>query len=499
MHIPTTYSFTIGNFRHRRLALALSQILAVGAMASAQAATITADGTTCTLVDAITAANSDTATGGCTAGSGADVIELTASTYTLNTVNNTANGSNGLPSITSTITLNGNGATIGRGGGAPAFRLFRVAPSGDLTLNGVTLENGSADDGIPANNVIDDDGGAILNQGGMLTVSGCVFRNNGAIRDGGAIRTGGASSSVTIASTTFEQNFALRNGGSIDSNNSTVIIDKSRFRLNSAVNRGGAIDSGGPSSSLTVTDSDFTQNSSTGGGAIDSNSPNATVSGSTFDRNNAASGGSGDGGAIHNNVGGNLTVINSTFSANSASDQGGGIFSNANATNPSTLIVRNSTLFGNSATAANGGGGIRVTGGTYSSLTLTNTIVFGSTQQDCRNTGAAPTVLNNFIADNISCGVSSTSDPLLGPLVENGGPTRTHSLLPGSPAINNGNNSVCPATDQRGFPRTDGSCDVGAVESAALPTFNLTQGQWHLISPALGWRGQPDCGQRCGR
>ena len=89
---------------------------------SLEAATIVVDETTCTLVDAITSANTDTATGGCTAGLGADLIELKAD-VTLIAVNNSTEGDNGLPSIASEIEVRGVGAglprAIVRDGGAP--------------------------------------------------------------------------------------------------------------------------------------------------------------------------------------------------------------------------------------------------------------------------------------------------------------------------------------------------------------------------------------------
>jgi hypothetical protein len=55
------------------------------------------------------------------------------------------------------------------------------------------------------------------------------------------------------------------------------------------------------------------------------------------------------------------------------------------------------------------------------------------------------------------------ADPLLGSLADNGGPTLTHALLAGSPAIDAGDNAVCPATDQRGVAR-DAACDIGSFE-----------------------------------
>ena len=92
-------------------------MLALG-QSPALAATIPV-GCCCTLVNAITAANTDSATGGCPAGNGADTIVLpTGSTQTLNSVNNNTYGPNGLPVITSAITIDGNGSTIARDSGA---------------------------------------------------------------------------------------------------------------------------------------------------------------------------------------------------------------------------------------------------------------------------------------------------------------------------------------------------------------------------------------------
>jgi hypothetical protein len=67
----------------------------------------------------------------------------------------------------------------------------------------------------------------------------------------------------------------------------------------------------------------------------------------------------------------------------------------------------------------------------------------------------------------------STSDPRLGPLANNGGPTATHALLTGSLALNAGGNATngCPATDQRGVTRPQGpACDIGSYEAAAIST-----------------------------
>ncbi len=107
--------------RWKRSLPALALLLALGQM-PALAATINVGGT-CNLVRAINAANNDTTAGGnCTKGSGADSIVLPAnSTQTLTTINNTADGPIGLPVIGSVVSIDGNGSTIRRASGAPAF------------------------------------------------------------------------------------------------------------------------------------------------------------------------------------------------------------------------------------------------------------------------------------------------------------------------------------------------------------------------------------------
>ncbi|MGH8489852.1 MAG: hypothetical protein ACREXS_13545, partial [Gammaproteobacteria bacterium] len=117
----------------RRSLSAIALLLALG-QAPALAATINVDGTNCTLANAIRSANTNTAVGGCTKGSGADTIVLpTKSTQLLTAVDNTTLGPTGLPVIRSTITLQGRNSTIQRESNAPEFRILAVASSGDLT------------------------------------------------------------------------------------------------------------------------------------------------------------------------------------------------------------------------------------------------------------------------------------------------------------------------------------------------------------------------------
>jgi len=128
-------------------------LLALGAV-PVQAATINVKGS-CTLVDAITAANTDAATGGCSAGSGADTIVLqNSSLHTLTAANNsTPIGPTGLPVITSQITIEGNNSTIERDSSAPDFRIFAVSSTGDLTLQETTVSGGVAAGGFPRDKV----------------------------------------------------------------------------------------------------------------------------------------------------------------------------------------------------------------------------------------------------------------------------------------------------------------------------------------------------------
>ena len=130
-----------------------------------------ADGDVTALINAINEAN----------GNGkADTINLAnGGTHTLTAVDNDTNGPNGLPSITSEITIDGNGATIQRSsaGGTPDFRIFHVAAGGDLTINDLTITNGNSGDG---------NGGGILNEG-ALTLENCTVSGNTADECGGGI------------------------------------------------------------------------------------------------------------------------------------------------------------------------------------------------------------------------------------------------------------------------------------------------------------------------
>ncbi len=195
-----------------------------------------------------------------------------------------------------------------------------------------------------------------------------------------------------------------------------------------------------------------------GGGAI-ANTGTLTLTNSTITGNSGT-----NGGGIYNT--GTLTVVNSTISGNTSQQNGGGI------NNLGTLSVMNSTITGNTSAVLGQGGGI--TNSNNGSATIKSSIVAGNTGGDIAGT-LAPGSTNNLVQNGATAGGLTNGvngnlvgvDPLLGPLAVNGGPTRTHALLTGSPAIDKGSNPNSLTTDQRGagFARVSGlGADIGAFE-----------------------------------
>jgi hypothetical protein len=249
-------------------------------------------------------------------------------------------------------------------------------------------------------------------------------------------------------------------------------------------NSGNAGSSFGPvanDGTLTVTNSTFRANTGREGGAI-FNSGTLEVTNSTFDANIAALGG-----AIWHVVG-TATVTNSTFHANLATlrtDEGGGggIYNRGFG---SVLTVVNSTFTANQGRSGSGQGG----GGIHNSgtLHLTNTILWNNTNHlgvgdDCTGNALSTNVTNLIGIGTGGCGTGAvTTNPLLGSLADNGGPTQTMAIPADSPAFNTGTNTGCPTTDQRGAQRAgdvEDPCDIGAYEVQGwlrLATLSLSAG-----------------------
>ncbi len=353
---------------------------------------------------------------------GADTINLDPGTYNLTSVDNFTNGANGLPSITSDITINGEDAgttVIERDPGAPGFRIFAVAVSGKLTLNGLAVVGGG---GVFP-------GGGILNEG-SLTINRSTIRTNGLGPDGGGIYN--------------------RTTGTLNLSHSIVIRNNAHD--------GAGIFNGG---TAIATHSSIIENGAVGGGAFENDgTATATIQNSTISANSADTGG-----GILNN--GTMTVTNSTIANNFTRILlGGGIANNG------TLKITNSTISGNrAATPLNGGGGGIFNQGI---LELQNTIVALNTSTGQPNPapdcfGPITSLGNNLIGDLSGCNISLLpsdiiSAPGLGAFIDDGAPGNGRfPLLGTSPAIDAGNNAACQPTDQLDTPR-NAPCDIGAIE-----------------------------------
>ena len=247
-------------------------------------------------------------------------------------------------------------------------------------------------------------------------------------------------------------------GGGMININSSPTVTNVIFSGNYAFTAGGGMVNG--SSSPTLTDVTFNGNSVGfyGGGMFGDNS-SPTLMNVTFKGNSSQSG---PGGGFYNNPGGNPTLTNVTFSGNSAPNNGGGGMFNYG----SSPTLMNVTFSGNSAGV--GGGFYNYQGGTAQ---IRNTIFWGNTSS---GSGAqifydhfgTPNISDSIMQDGYAGGTNIiTDDPILGTLGNYGGSTETIPILAGSSAIDTGNDSTCPATDQRGMTRPQGAhCDIGAFE-----------------------------------
>ncbi len=296
-------------------------------------------------------------------------------------------------------------------------------------------------------------GAGIFNQEN-LTVRNCTISGNSAANGGGIDN----ENKLTLQKVTITNNSASTGGGLLNEDIGTLTMQNCTVSGNTA----GSLSSGPVSNSL--------------GGGID-NEGVLTVQNCTISANSAPGGG-----GIRNETSGKLTLQNSTISGNTAA-AGGGIETLG------VLTVQNCTIALNQTFALDGshfapGAGIFIS--SNNTITLHNTIVARNLRIDGLATGESsivggtvdPASTNNLIdfggsgglMNGVNGNLVNVVDPMLGPLADNGGPTQTHALLAGSPALNAGNNAKAPAgTDQRGVPRiAGGKADIGAVEQLAL-------------------------------
>ncbi|MCB9422719.1 MAG: hypothetical protein H6667_23165 [Ardenticatenaceae bacterium] len=449
------------------------------------------------------AAAFDVCSGGCTystLGAAAavvpegSVINLQAGIYSENLV------------ITKSLTIQGQGAGVTIIDGGSLGTAVLIDDFVAVTITNVTIQNGRSPDG-----------GGISNPYGLLTLGDSVIQNNDALcGEGGGLLNlgtavlqnviitgnqaaygGGISNDELLLGTniTVTHNSAVDNscegitgyGGGID-NSGTVSLTAAFLGENTAVNDGGAVENAG---TFTITLSLLENNQSqTKGGGLDNVTNSQTVIRQSSIRlneadlggglnnegamqliqsavysNTAVFSGSSGGGGLRNETGGSLLVTNSTISGNMAGE-GGGLL---NVGAKSTAVLHSSTFVNNFG--VHYGGIYNING----AVTFANTIIAGQQNGvDCG--GGLMTSANHNMDSDGSCllrGVgdfSRVSQPFLGPLQDNGGPTWTHALMIGSPAIDA--SPVCEPVDQRGVNRPTGTaCDIGSYETFAFRTY----------------------------
>ncbi len=470
------------------MALALGGSLLNPVPARAADITVEADGV-CTLAEAIAQAN-DTGTGdlgnGCAVAdhTGADTITLNTNVYL----------DSALPDITSDITIEGGGHTIERTGG-PDFSVLTVS-GGNLTLNEATISGGSATKG-----------GGILNEYGTLTVQNSAITGNSAVYGGGIFNGFGE---VNVEYSIIIDNLAASAGGGIyavgysNTASAHVTVKSSTITGNTVDDgNGGGIyaDGYGSYSAYLIVE-------------------RSTISGnSAYDANHYDSYYNGHGGGIfaHGYYSDSTHVIvdRSTISGNSADEIGGGIW------NESQLGILGSTISDNST--GRYGGGIR----NFGIMHIENSLVSGNTagvdSNEIDNYGNIYADDNNFFGHSGETNgkafygftpgasdINATSDgggtptalgSILDPtLKDNGGPTYTHALVSGSPAldvINSGSYCGTPSfdVDQRGETRPVSygggvMCDIGSFELQPPPVGGLGFSVADDVvptSPTQGW------------
>jgi hypothetical protein len=294
---------------------------------------------------------------------------------------------------------------------------------------------------------------------------------------------------VSISRVTVQNGRALYGGGIY--NTGTLFLNQSTVRGNGlgiVFGAGGGIYNSG---ALTIRKSTISANISHVGGGVENSYGTLWINNSTISQNVAIGACviflgksevcfTGYGGGISS--GGTVTINNSTISGNAANGGDGG-----GAAAGGTMRINNSTISQNVATklcmhvppyscfAGSGGGIVNISN---ASMTIQNSIVANSPSGG--NCSGTMTSKGYNLSSDGSCdfdgpGDLNNTNPMLGPLQYNGGPTQTMALPSGSPAVDAGNPSGCTnsngvllKTDQRGFPRPDmedtGGCDMGAYE-----------------------------------
>lgn len=375
-----------------------------------------------------------------------------------------------------------------------------------------TLENS-----IVSNNTATNGGGIYEEESlsfslNNLTVSGNTATGNG----GGMWTTGNYSGRPVFSNLNVSNNSAGGDGGGIFSSYLGLALDLCTISGNSAADDGGGIyqeNFGDPNQLDRSTVSGNTAGGDGGGVFVNSifQASNSTVSGNTA---------GGNGGGLAGDVSFSpMMLLSSTVSGNTATGKGGGIFSLYSAVLLNTTVsgnaaqtdgggmflagyqssVSDSTFSGNSA--ARGGGIFSDFADPNNGLGLQNTIIANSAAGgDCFRQSGTVDAYYNLIEDVLGCinganFYNLTGDPNLGPLANNGGATQTHTLLPGSIAIDAGystnttdQRSLMRPVDLTGYPNTSNGADIGAFEVQAPTAASVSIGGRVLVGKGSNLR-----------
>lgn len=369
--------------------------------------------------------------------------------------------------------IDGNVRGIGAQAGTITDTIVRNNIYGGIFANG--------DDLTITNSVIQDNsGGGLFLTGDRVSIDNVVVSNN----QGGILGFSGSGGIIAynIADLSITNSVITGNSRGIHANGNVTNVKLSNSIV--ADNDDGIRNMRG--ATVAIDHTTISGNGSQGNGGV-LNLPDSyltLVSSTVVDNTGGFSDG---GGGIYNN--GTATIINSTISNNVSKKGGGGIYNvpraemgNGTVVDAGVLTITGSTITENYAPG--GGGGLR-----GASAVLISTIVAGNhagietiVPDDLAAYGfdATPpspsfnnligiqlgTSSEDLLVDGVNGNQVGVVDPFLGPLEDNGGPTMTHALLRGSPAIDAGLNPLGLAMDQRGEPRTLGQAtDIGAFES----------------------------------
>jgi hypothetical protein len=393
----------------------------------------------------------------------------------------------GLPDLSTDLSISGPGSSdleLTRSTSSTGFRILSVSEGVNVSITGLTISHGIADP-------LMSHGGGILNAG-TLTLVDVSVHDSYAFDCGGGIDNEGT---LTLVATSVTNNTAGLNvqrarGGGIFNHGQLTIVD-STIRDNQAGSEfaeqlGGGVENDG---TLTIVNSTVADNLALArgggfGGGINNTGTMAAI-GTTLTGNVSGGRGQAYGGAIANS--GTLTIANCTISGNfvGVAIPNTSLVAGSGIDNSGKLDVIDCTLSGNIILGTSGGDSIANHSTQEGAVRCVGSILNSPGSQTVSGSAGAAfqSLGHNLFSDAPGIALDESdlinTDPQLGPLAANGGPTMTMALLPGSPAVDAGIAVPGITTDQRGVIRPQGHApDIGAFESpysAPLPVVENPQ------------------------